>query len=183
MSKLKSVTMKMLFVLFISLLPLISIGQKLKDSIKLRDGRTLECKITDVDDENISFTFLRKNNVLETFTSLNKVEFYIWKNEKTVIDTIKYSSKIELTEPTKEQDLNKTLQGAGNDLVSAGKLLKSTLIIPLVGGGLGAGLIAGGASLELGLAVVGGSSIIGYILAIVASNKIIKAGEKLNKVK
>lgn len=169
--------------MFISLLPLLSISQNLKDSIKLRDGRTLECKITDVDDKNISFTFLRQNKVLETFVSFNKVEFYVWKNEKTVIDTIKYSSKIELTEPNEEQVIINSIQGAGNELISAGKLLKSTLIIPLVGGGLGAGLIAGGASLELGLAVVGGSSIIGYVLAIVASNKIIKAGEKLNKIK
>lgn len=175
--------MRVFFIMFISLLPLLSISQNLKDSIKLRDGRTLECKITDVDDKNISFTFLRQNKVLETFVSFNKVEFYVWKNEKTVIDTIKYSSKIELTEPNEEQVIINSIQGAGNELISAGKLLKSTLIIPLVGGGLGAGLIAGGASLELGLAVVGGSSIIGYVLAIVASNKIIKAGEKLNKIK
>ena len=175
--------MKMLFVLLISFLPIFSISQNLKDSIKLRDGRTLDCKITDLDDENISFTFLRENKILETFISLNKVEFYVWKNEKTVIDTVKYPSNIESNQPNEEQVLINSIQGAGNELISAGKLLKSTLIIPLVGGGLGAGLIAGGASLELGLAVVGGSSIIGYILAIVASNKIIKAGEKLNKIK
>jgi hypothetical protein len=174
--------MKMLFVLFISLLPLISIGQKLKDSIQLKDGRNFNCKISDLDEEKIFFYLSKEDKLVETFIPLSKVDYFVKKNQKTKVEGKEFQSIQESTEvdfSNEKQFFYKPKKDAGFYLVKAGKLLKGALVIPVTGNILGWGLISSNLYVEVAYAIIGGSALIGYTLAIIAFNKIISAGENL----